>query len=76
MNKKHLSKSKVMLVTSAMVILHCLAVMGVYLLAEGGFSIGTIGFSYDVPELLCFAPFVLPLAANAYILLSLVLFLP
>ena len=64
MNKKHLSKSKVMLITLAMVILHCLAVMGVYLLAEGGFSIGTIGFSYDVPELLCFSPFVLPLAAD------------
>ena len=64
MNKKHLSKSKVMLVTLAMVILHCLAVMGVYLLAEGGFSIGTIGFSYDVPELLCFAPFILPLTAD------------
>lgn len=64
MNKKHLSKSQTLLTLALMTLLHCIAVIGVYLLAEGGFSIGTIGFSYDVPELLCFAPLVLPLFAD------------
>ncbi len=64
MDKKHLSKSQTILTFALMILLHCIAVVGVYLLAEGGFSIGTIGFSYDVPELLCFAPFALPLIAD------------
>ena len=64
MNKKHLSKLQATIIFAFMTLLHCIAVIGVYLLAEGGFSIGTIGFSYDVPELLCFVPFVLPLIAD------------
>lgn len=64
MNKKHLSASKNILIFALMALLHCIAGVSFYLLAEGGFSIGTIGFSYDVPELLCFAPFALPLFAD------------
>ncbi len=64
MNKKHLSKPQAMFIFMLMILLHCIAVIGVYLLAEGGFSIGTVAFSYDVPELLCFAPFALPLIAD------------
>lgn len=64
MNKKHLSKSSNLLIIILMTLLHCIAVLGVYLLAEGGFSIGTIGFSYDIPELLCFVPLILPLIAD------------
>ncbi len=64
MNKKHLSKLQAMFIFMLMILLHCIAVVGVYLLAEGGFSIGTIAFSYDVPELLCFAPLALPLIAD------------
>ena len=64
MNKKHLSKPLTILTFVLMILLHCISVVGVYLLAEGGFSIGTLAFSYDVPELLCFAPFALPLIAD------------
>ncbi len=64
MNKKHLSKPKSILILTLMTLLHCIAVIGVYLLAEGGFSIGTIGFSYDVPEFVCFMPLALPFLAD------------
>ena len=64
MNKKHLSKLKSALVLLLMTLLHCIAVFGILLLAEGGFSIGTVGFSYDVPELLCFVPLLLPVIAD------------
>ena len=64
MNKKHLSKSSDLLIFTFMTLLHCTGVIGVYLLAEGGFSIGTIGFSYNVPELLCFVPFLIPVVAD------------
>ena len=64
MNKKHLSKPQTILAFALMILLHCIGVAGVYLLAEGGFSIGTVAFSYDVPELLCFVPFALPLFAD------------
>lgn len=62
--KKHLNTPKSLLVCALMVILHCIAVIGVYLLAEGGFSIGTIGFSYNVPELLCFLPLIIPITGD------------
>lgn len=64
MNKKHLSKPQAIFAFALMILLHCIGVAGVYLLAEGGFSIGTVAFSYDVPELLCFVPFALPLFAD------------
>lgn len=64
MNKNHLSKPKSILILTLMTLLHCIAVIGVYLLAEGGFSIGTVGFSYDVPELLCFSPLIFPVIAD------------
>ena len=64
MNKKHLSKSSNLLILILITLLHCIAVFGVYLLAEGGFSIGTIGFSYDVPEIVCFLPLLIPVIAD------------
>ncbi len=64
MNKKHLSKPQTILILVIMTFLHCIGVVGVYLLAEGGFSIGTIAFSYDVPELLCFTPLIFPVIAD------------
>lgn len=64
MNKKHLSKPQIALIFLFMTLLHCIADIGVLLLAEGGFSIGTVGFSYDVPELLCFAPLLIPVTAD------------
>ena len=64
MDNKHLSKPQTIFTFAFMTLLHCIAVIGVYLLAEGGFSIGTVAFTYDVPEFLCFAPLVLPLFAD------------
>ena len=64
MNKKHLSKPKTAIILLLMTLLHCVGIFGTLLLAEGGFSIGTIGFSYDVPELLCFAPLLIPVVAD------------
>ena len=64
MNKKHLSKPQEVIILLLMTLLHCISVIGVYLLAEGGFSIGTVGFSYDVPEILCFLPLLIPVIAD------------
>lgn len=64
MNEKHLSKSKSAFILLFVTLLHCIAVFGTLLLAEGGFSIGTVDFSYDVPELLCFVPLLLPVIAD------------
>ena len=64
MKKKQLSKLQNIFIFALITALHCVAIIGVYLLAEGGFSIGTVAFTYDVPELLCFAPLVLPLFAD------------
>lgn len=64
MNKKHLSQGVSVITLLFMTLLHCIADFGVLLLAEGGFSIGTVAFSYDVPELLCFAPLLIPVAAD------------
>ncbi|MBO7319398.1 MAG: hypothetical protein J6V06_05185, partial [Clostridia bacterium] len=64
MNKKNLSTPQTILIIILMTLLHGVGIFGVLLLAEGGFSIGTVGFSYDVPELLCFAPLLIPVVAD------------
>jgi len=64
MEKKHLTPAKAVLACAGLTLLHLIAVVGVYILSEDGFSIGSVGITYDVPELLCFAPFVIPLAAD------------
>ncbi len=55
MNKKNLSKSQAILILALMTALHCIGVVGVYLMTE---------LPYNFPELLCFIPLFIPIVAD------------
>ena len=55
MKKKYLSKSQTMLTLILMALLHCIGVAGVYMMTL---------FPYNMPELLCFAPLIIPVIAD------------
>ena len=55
MNKKNLSTPQTILILAFMTLLHCIGVIGVYLMTE---------VPYNIPELLCFAPLLIPLVAD------------
>lgn len=64
MNKKKLTNQKTVVICIFMTLVHCFSVACFCFLAKGGFSIGTVAFSFDVPELLCFMPFFFPVIAD------------
>ncbi len=70
MKKNNLSVSKTALICIFMTLLHCFSVACFYFLAEGGFSIGTVAFSFDAPEILCFVTFLFPVIADVILRLK------
>ena len=64
MNKKKLSVSKTLVICVFMTLLYCFSVVSFYVLAQGGISSGTVAFSFEVPVLLCFIPFLFPVIAD------------
>lgn len=59
--KTHLTKEKTCLFILILTLLHIIAIVGVAVLAGGITISDTMGIDFDIPDILCFAPLLLPL---------------